>query len=156
MADSLIPDRQLGESERIDRFRAEIASMRSSDPVTAREKLLARAGGGLMVVGLAIGVVAFALSQGTNLVLDQNDDIILALIATSVVIAGAAVFLRYSLGGFLRFWLARLIYEQRMQADRGPRLGDEGPVAQPGEPSRDVVGVAGAPTDSSPGHRPLG
>jgi hypothetical protein len=30
----------------------------------------------------------------------------------------AAVFLRYSLAQFLRFWLARLIYEQQAQTDR--------------------------------------
>ena len=39
-----------------------------------------------------------------------------ALVASAVV--GAALFLRYSIAGFLRFWLARLIYEQKAQTDR--------------------------------------
>ena len=31
---------------------------------------------------------------------------------------GLALFLRYSVGAFFRFWLARLIYEQKAQTDR--------------------------------------
>jgi hypothetical protein len=34
------------------------------------------------------------------------------------------VFLRYSLAMFLRFWLARLIYEQQAQTDRIVGQGD--------------------------------
>ena len=33
-------------------------------------------------------------------------------------IIGGALFLRYSLAAFLRFWLARFIYEQQTQTDR--------------------------------------
>ena len=36
----------------------------------------------------------------------------------AVTVLGAAMFLRYSLAGFLRFWMARLVYEQRAQTDR--------------------------------------
>ena len=36
----------------------------------------------------------------------------------SVAVVGAAIFLRYSLAQFLRFWLARLIYEQQAATDR--------------------------------------
>ena len=108
----------MSDSTRIEEFKAEIAAMQATDPVTARERLLVRLGVVLMVVGLGTAGVAFFLSHRTNLVLDQNDDIILGLIATSAVVVGATVFLRYSLGGFLRFWLARFVYEQRVQGDR--------------------------------------
>ena len=40
--------------------------------------------------------------------------------ACRVAVVGAALFLRYSLAQFLRFWLARLIYEQQA-ADRPHR-----------------------------------
>ena len=40
---------------------------------------------------------------------------ILALVGVTVSILGAALFLRYSLARFLRFWLLRLIYEQQDQ-----------------------------------------
>ena len=34
------------------------------------------------------------------------------------MIVGAALFIRYSLGRYLRFWMIRLIHEQRAQTDR--------------------------------------
>jgi hypothetical protein len=63
-------------------------------------------------------VAAYFLSHNTQSALNQADDHIIALIGVTVSIAGAALFLRYSLAAFFRFWLARLIYEQRTQADR--------------------------------------
>jgi hypothetical protein len=44
--------------------------------------------------------------------------IITALIGVSITVVGAALFLRYSIAQFLRFWLARLSYEQQHQTDR--------------------------------------
>jgi hypothetical protein len=41
--------------------------------------------------------------------------VILALVGVTVSILGAALFLRYSMARFLRFWLLRLIYEQQDQ-----------------------------------------
>jgi hypothetical protein len=38
---------------------------------------------------------------------------ILAIFGLALAVVGAAVFLRYALGRFFRFWLLRLIYEQR-------------------------------------------
>ena len=40
---------------------------------------------------------------------------------------GSFLFLRYSLATFLRFWLARLIYEQQTQTDRIVRQTDAAP-----------------------------
>ena len=48
----------------------------------------------------------------------QRDAIVIALIGVTVSVVGAAIFLRYSLAQFLRFWLARLIYEQQAATDR--------------------------------------
>ena len=42
----------------------------------------------------------------------------IALIGLTVALVGAAVFLRYSMAQFLRFWLARLSWEQQAQTDR--------------------------------------
>ena len=41
-----------------------------------------------------------------------------ALIGVSVSVVGGALFVRYSVAQFLRFWLARLTYEQQAQTDR--------------------------------------
>jgi len=44
--------------------------------------------------------------------------VIIALIGVAVTVAGGAVFLKGALSNFFRFWLARLIYEQKAQTDR--------------------------------------
>jgi hypothetical protein len=105
-------------SERVEQFKAEIAEMRIKDPATARDALLLRLGVALMVVGVAATVVAYLLSHNTTDALSQSDDQIIAMIGIAVSVVGSATFLRYSYAQFQRFWLARLIYEQRAQTDR--------------------------------------
>lgn len=104
--------------DRVERFKSEIASMKLRDPSTARDRQLLRLGVALMVVGVVIGVFAYALSHGTDDALQQRDAIVVALLGVSVTVAGGAVFVRYSVAQFLRFWLARLSYEQQAQTDR--------------------------------------
>ena len=107
-----------GEMQRLEEFKAEIAEMRLRDPATARDRHLLRLGVVLLAVGVVLTVVAYFMSHGTTNPLSQRDAIILALAGVTVSIAGGALFLRYSLATFLRFWLARLIYEQQTQTDR--------------------------------------
>jgi|SRR5690242_18074196 hypothetical protein len=104
--------------ERVEQFKSEIASMRLRDPSTARDRQLLRLGLALMVVGVVLGVYAYSLSHGTEDALQQRDAIVVALVGVSVTVAGSALFVRYSVAQFLRFWLARLTYEQQAQTDR--------------------------------------
>jgi hypothetical protein len=71
-----------------------------------------------MVAGLATTVLAYFGSHGTESSLSQRDYLIVAVIGLTLAVVGAALFLRYSIAQFLRFWLARLIYEQQAQTDR--------------------------------------
>jgi hypothetical protein len=116
-----------GSSERVEQFRAEIADMRLRDPATARDRQLLILGVALLVGGVAATVIAYFMSHGTTNPLTQRDAIIVALAGVAVTIAGGALFLRYSLATFLRFWLARLIYEQQSQTDRIVSQGDTAP-----------------------------
>ncbi|HEX2382005.1 MAG TPA: hypothetical protein VHI95_05185 [Acidimicrobiales bacterium] len=104
--------------ERVEQFKTEIAGMNLRDPSTTRDRQLLRLGIGLLVVGIAVGIYAYTLSHGTNDPLQQRDAIVVGLIAVSVSIAGAALFVRYSIAQFLRFWIARITYEQQAQTDR--------------------------------------
>jgi len=111
--------------DRVEQFQAEIADMKLRDPATSRDRIWLWLGIALMVVGLVLGLSAYPMSHNTTNPLSQNDAINLGIGGIVCVIAGAALFLRYSIASFLRFWLARLIYEQKAQTDR--LLGDHTP-----------------------------
>src|SRR3954453_3139213 len=104
--------------ERGERFKTEIAAMKLRDPSTARDRQLLRLGVALMVLGVVLGVYAYSLSHGTTDPLQQRDAIVVALTGVALSVVGGAVFGRYSVAQFLRFWLARLSYEQQAQTDR--------------------------------------
>lgn len=114
-------------SRRAEEFKQEIAGMRLRDPSTSRDRALLRLGTLLMVVGVVLGITAYLGTHTSNDPLEQRDYIVVALIGVSLTIVGAALFVRYSVGQFLRFWLARLTYEHEAQTDRvvealtGPR-----------------------------------
>jgi membrane protein DedA with SNARE-associated domain len=65
-----------------------------------------------------LSLVGYFTSHGTTDPLAQNDATITAIIGLSITVAGGALFVRYSIAQFLRFWLARLSYEQQAQTDR--------------------------------------
>jgi hypothetical protein len=110
--------------DRVARFRADVAEMHLRDPKAGRERLWMFTGGTLMVAGVIITIIAYFQSHGATAAYNsegpatQRDAITIGLIGLSVAVVGAAVFLRYSLAQFFRFWLARLIYEQQAAADR--------------------------------------
>ena len=93
--------------------------MRLRDPALKRDRALLVFGVVLLVAGVALAIDGYALSHAaTNDQRQQLDGIAIGLIGVAVTIAGAALFVRYSLAQFLRFWLARLTYEQQAQTDR--------------------------------------
>ena len=98
--------------EAADGFRARVADMPVRGGTVARERSLARLGGALLLLGPVVAVVGYFLSHGTSNALQQRDAIVVGLIGVTVSIAGLALFLRYSLGGILRLWLARAVAER--------------------------------------------
>ena len=103
---------------RVEEFKSEIAEMRLKDPATARDRMMLRAGALSMIVGVIVTIVAYFGSHGTQNSLEQSDFQITAMIGVCLTVAGGALFLRYSIAQFLRFWLARITYEQQVAADR--------------------------------------
>lgn len=99
-------------AEREAAFRTQVAAMKVRGGTVARERTLSRLGAVLLAAGVALGVVAYLLSYGTDDALEQRDAIVVALTGVSVSVAGLALFLRYSLGALLRLWLARLVLDR--------------------------------------------
>jgi hypothetical protein len=111
-------------NDRAEQFKAEIAEMRLKTGRSNAEHALQIVGAVLMVAGIALALGAYRASlnvtatPGTNVdVLDSNSYVPLAIAGLAVSVTGGFVFLRYSLAKFLRFWLLRQVYEQRVAID---------------------------------------
>ena len=105
-------------TERIDQFRAEVAGMRLRDPATGVDRLLVRLGVVGLVAGPCFGIAAWFLSNGTRNPLQQRDAIVVALLGVIFAVVGAALFVKGALAQFLRFWMARMVYEQQVRDGR--------------------------------------
>ena len=105
--------------ERVDEFKAEVAGMRLRPPDDSRERVWLI--GGLVLPLLGLGLILFAYwgASGTAFVSEQIPFLISGgVLGLALVIVGAALFVRYSMTRYLRFWLIRMIYEDRSQTDR--------------------------------------
>jgi energy-converting hydrogenase Eha subunit E len=103
---------------RADRFVRDLAELKIPDPAAGRAALWLRTGAVLMVLGLLAGGAAYLMSHGTRDPLVQRDALTIGLLGVGGAVVGSALFLRYSLTGFLRFWMARQSYDLSVLADR--------------------------------------
>lgn len=104
--------------ERLERFTAEISEMNLPNTSSSRDRTLLRLGAALMALGVLISIVAYPISHGTTNALQQRDAIVIAITGLVVAMVGCAMFLRYSIAQFLRFWMARITFEQGAATDR--------------------------------------
>ena len=111
--------------------------MHLPDPASGRDRLLLRGGVVLMVAGVIVAIVG---------VLDEPRHHERAARRTTRRSLGdhrarghrawaAALFLRYSIAHFLRFWLARLSWEQQAQTDRLVEALGSGTATRTNEPA---------------------
>jgi hypothetical protein len=112
---------------RADRFARELADLKISDPASGHPRGWQRLGGVLMVLGIVLGVSSYLISQRTGDALTASTAITISLGGVTLSIVGGAIFLRYSLTGFLRFWMARQSFELNMLAERTLSGGLLGP-----------------------------
>lgn len=105
--------------ERINEFSDEVAQLQLRAGRGDRERLLLLAGIAALVVGIVLTVVGGISASGSAVPADQTAAIATgSYIGIALLIAGAALFIRYSVGRMLRFWLVRLVHEQRTETDR--------------------------------------
>jgi hypothetical protein len=103
---------------RAERFSRELTDLKIADPSAGHPRLWQRVGAILMVLGIILGVCAYLISHRTTSSLTQGDAITIGLGGVTLAVTGSAIFLRYSLTGFLRFWMARQSFELNILAER--------------------------------------
>lgn len=105
---------------RVAQFREEIDSLKLKGGSAEGEKRLLALGVILMVVGVALAVFgAVEVGLMGDSPADQRAYMAQgSFLGIALVIAGGALFVRYSLARYLRFWLIRSAYEERANADR--------------------------------------
>lgn len=105
--------------DRIQTFTEEIAAMKLRGARADRERWLLALGVVALVAGVGLAVYGGFQASGTAVAADQ-----IAYLATGtlvglvLVVAGTALFVRYSIARFMRFWLVRLVHENRTETDR--------------------------------------
>jgi hypothetical protein len=104
-------------NDRIERLKSDAAELNVSKGA-ARDGLWQTVGALAMAAGVALAFVAYQLSLGKDDPRDIDSLQILAVAMLALAVAGAAVFLRYSLARFLRFLLLRQLYEGQAHIDR--------------------------------------
>lgn len=113
------PEPAPARSPRMEEFQREVGELRIRGGTARPEGRLLAFGVLLLVAGLVVVVIGWNGAAGTNVVSDQIPYLISGgLLGIGLTVIGAALYLRFSLARYLRFWLIRLIYEQRDQTDR--------------------------------------
>jgi len=105
---------------RIEQFRTEIDQLKLKGANGQSERWLLVVGAVLAVVGVVLAIVgAVQVINAGGSPADQRAFMASgSLLGIVLVIAGSALFVRFSLGRYLRFWLIRLVYEGRADTDR--------------------------------------
>lgn len=105
--------------DRVAEFTAEIESMKLKAGGADSEKRLLLLGIVAVVIGVVLAVVGGVQVVNAETPMDQQAFLATgAFLGIALVIAGAALFVRYSLARYLRFWMVRLVFESRANADR--------------------------------------
>lgn len=94
---------------RLERFDAALEQI--GHRASGNDRRWSIAGLATMVVGIVVTIVAYILSTNQAALADVVESVVLASIGVSLVVAGAAVFVRYSLTEFLRFWMLRMLFQ---------------------------------------------
>jgi hypothetical protein len=105
--------------DRISTFTAEVGELKLSAAKGDRERWLLILGIVSMIVGVGLAILGGMQASGASDPADQWAFIATgSLIGITLTVAGAALFVRYSVAKFMRFWLVRLVHEHRSETDR--------------------------------------
>lgn len=104
--------------QRIEEFKKEVAELKLRTPDDGNERMWLLAGLILPLLGVVAIIVGY-LGASSGAQLDQIPYLISGgVLGLGLIVIGGALFVRYSMTRYMRFWLVRIIYEDRTQTDR--------------------------------------
>ena len=103
---------------RLDQLREEVGQLKVTGGAANPERLAGKWGIGLTIFGFVIAFVSWwsAVNAGDFASFDRAA--VFAGLGIGVALIGIVIWLRNSLTRYMRFWIIRLVYEQREQTDR--------------------------------------
>jgi hypothetical protein len=104
-------------SVRLAQFQDEVARLKLKGGGANPERTGANWGIGLAIVGVIVVAISFLSAKGAGTATQLTSEIA-AVIGLLVGLIGVALWVRNSLTRYLRYWLIRLIYEEREQTER--------------------------------------
>jgi len=99
-------------------FSEELARLKIKGEAAEPERALVFTGIALFILGIVLIVSALQSAHTTSDQLVQNERIILAIFGALLGLAGIVMWARSSLTRYFRYWLLRVIFEERLQQDR--------------------------------------
>jgi hypothetical protein len=108
-------------SSRLAEFEAEVAKLKVTGGGANPERLGSQWGIGLTILGFVIAFISWwsALdAKGDNAAVSALRAEIFGFIGVGVAIVGIVIWARNSITRYLRYWIIRLVYEQREQTEQ--------------------------------------
>jgi hypothetical protein len=103
---------------RLSELRDEVSKLKVTGGAANPERLAGKWGIGLVIVGFVVAIVSWWSAFNSTTFEGIFRSQIFALIGIGISVVGIVIWIRNSLTRYLRFWIIRLVYEQREQTDR--------------------------------------
>ena len=105
-------------SPRLQEFQSEVDKLKVTGGRANPERAWMILAGIVMLVGVIFGLVGWLSAHGSSNPLEQRDYMVMAIFGLTLTVAATGVFVVMSMRRYFRYWLVRLIFEQREQTDR--------------------------------------
>jgi hypothetical protein len=104
---------------RLAQFEDEVAKLKVTGGGANPERLGSQWGIGLTIVGFVVAIISWwsALDAKDSAITALRAEIF-AIIGIGIALVGIVIWVRNSLTRYLRYWIIRLVYEQREQTDQ--------------------------------------
>lgn len=106
------------QSARLQEFQAEVDGLKLTGGKVGPEKTWGTIGAILMALGIVCALVSWLNIQSSKTGAWTSDFQALGTLGIVLAVVGGALFIVMSLRRYLRFWLIRLVFEQRESTDR--------------------------------------